>query len=57
VIDPFDLELLESMATNTTSEELHNEIIAMTCKKHGIDIIYSNDEDFDQNYGLTLRKF
>ena len=57
LIDSFDLTILESMVQNTSSEEIHDEVIAMTCKKHNVNIIYSNDDNFEQNYGLTLRTF
>ncbi len=57
LIDSFDLTLLESMVQNVKSVVLHDEVIAMTCKKHDVNIIYSNDENFERNYGLTLRTF
>ncbi len=57
IIDNFDLETLKLMLENTESHELHDEIIAMTCKKYAIDIIYATDKKFVEIFHLTLRSW
>ncbi|MHA1674480.1 MAG: type II toxin-antitoxin system VapC family toxin [Promethearchaeota archaeon] len=57
IIDNFDLETLKLMLENTESHELHDEIIAMTCKKYDIDIIYATDKKFKEIFGLKLRSW
>ena len=57
IIDNFDLETLKLMLENKESHELHDEIIAMTCKKYDIDIIYATDKKFEEIYNLTLRSW
>lgn len=57
IIDNFDLEILKLMLNNIESHELHDEIIAMTCKKHNTKIIYSTDEKFRDIFGLELRSW
>lgn len=44
LVDPFDESILDEMVANEKSSELHDEIIAMTCKKHGTNYGCSNDE-------------
>ncbi len=56
-IDGFDVEIVEKMIENPINTELHNEIIAMTCKKYKTRVIYSKDQAFETNFGLVLRKW
>jgi predicted nucleic acid-binding protein len=55
IIDDFNLEIIKLMLKNAESYELHDEIIAMTCKKHNTDIIYSKDKKFKEMFNLQLR--
>ena len=57
IIDGFNLEIIKLMLENSKSHELHDEIIAMTCKKHGTDIIYSTDSKFKEIFNLQLRSW
>ena len=57
IIDNFDLETLKMMLKNSESHELHDEIIAMTCKKYDTDIIYSKDKKFEEIFHLKLRSW
>ncbi|MBN1215669.1 MAG: PIN domain-containing protein [Candidatus Lokiarchaeota archaeon] len=55
IIDNFDLDTLKLMLNNDQSHELHDEIIAMTCKKYGTKIIYGTDIKFKEIFNLDLR--
>ena len=57
IIDDFNLESIKLMLKNTKNHELHDEIIAMTCKKHDTDIIYSKDKKFKEIFHLQLRSW
>ncbi len=57
IIDDFNLEIIKLMLKNAESHELHDEIIAMTCKKHNTDIIYSKDKKFKEKFNLNLRSW
>ncbi len=57
IIDDFNLEIIKLMLKNAKSHELHDEIIAMTCKKHETDIIYSKDKKFKEIFNLQLRSW
>jgi len=57
IIDDFDLEIIKLMKENMKSHELHDEIIAMTCKKHFTDIIYSTDKKFEEVFNLQLKSW
>ncbi|HEA71165.1 hypothetical protein LCGC14_0779580 [marine sediment metagenome] len=57
IIDGFNLEIIKLMLKNAKSHELHDEIIAMTCKKHDTDIIYSKDKKFKETFNLQLRSW
>ena len=57
IIDDFNLESIKLMLKNIKSHELHDEIIAMTCKKHDTDIIYSKDKKFKEIFHLQLRSW
>ena len=57
IIDKFDIEIVRLMLENDESYELHDEIIAMTCKKYNTDIIYSTDKRFEEVYKLKLRSW
>ena len=57
IIDGFNLEIINLMLKNVKSHELHDEIIAMTCKKYDIDIIYSTDSKFKEILNLQLRSW
>lgn len=57
IIDDFDLEIIKLMLKNTENHELHDEIIAMTCKKYKTNIIYSTDKKFEEIFKLTLRSW
>jgi predicted nucleic acid-binding protein len=57
IIDDFNLEIIKLMIKNAESHELHDEIIAMTCKKHNTDIIYSKDKKFKEIFNLQLRSW
>jgi predicted nucleic acid-binding protein len=57
IIDDFNLEIIKLMLKNAKSHELHDEIIAMTCKKHDTDIIYSTDSKFKEIFNLQLRSW
>ena len=54
IIDSFDTKILEIMSQNAESKELHDEIIASTCKKYNTDIIYTKDDIFKRDYGLKI---
>lgn len=55
IIDDFDVNIIKLMVNNTESHELHDEIIAMTCKKYNTNIIYSTDTKFRDIFNLELR--
>ncbi|MHA1274899.1 MAG: type II toxin-antitoxin system VapC family toxin [Promethearchaeota archaeon] len=57
IIDDFDIEIVKLMLENEESHELHDEIIAMTCKKYKTDIIYSTDKKFEEIFNLQLRSW
>ncbi len=57
IIDNFDLKIIKLMLKNVKSHALHDEIIAMTCKKHDTDIIYSKDSKFKEIFDLQLRSW
>lgn len=57
IIDDFDLKIIQLMLKNAESHELHDEIIAMTCKKYNTDIIYSKDKKFKELFNLQLRSW
>lgn len=57
IIDDINLEIIQLMLKNAESHELHDEIIAMTCKKHDTDIIYSKDKKFKELFNLQLRSW
>jgi len=57
IIDDFDLEIIKLMKDNIKSHELHDEIIAMTCKKHSTTIIYSTDNKFVEIFNLQLKSW
>ncbi len=57
IIDDFNLEIIKLMLENMESHELHDEIIAMTCKKHDTNIIYSTDKKFKDIFKLQLRSW
>jgi len=53
VIEPFSLEILELMVGNRDSYELHDEIIAMTCRKYNTKLICTKDKQLTETYNLT----
>lgn len=57
IIDNFDIEIIKLMLENKDSHELHDEIIAMTCKKYSTRIIYSTDKKFEEIFKLELRSW
>jgi len=57
IIDDFDIEIIKLMLKNIESHELHDEIIAMTCKKYNTSIIYSTDKKFEEIFNLKLRSW
>ena len=57
IIDDFDIEIIKLMLKNVESHELHDEIIAMTCKKYNTSIIYSTDKKFEEIFKLKLRSW
>ena len=57
IIDDFDLKIIKLMLNNTESHELHDEIIAMTCRKYNTNIIYSTDTKFREIFNLELRSW
>ena len=57
IIDGFDIEIIKLMLKNVESHELHDEIIAMTCKKYNTSIIYSTDKRFEEIFNLKLRSW
>jgi predicted nucleic acid-binding protein len=57
IIDNFDLKIIKLMLNNAESHELHDEIIAMTCRKYDTNIIYSTDKKFEEVFGLQLRSW
>jgi predicted nucleic acid-binding protein len=57
IIDGFNLKIIKLMLNNAKSHELHDEIIAMTCKKHDTDIVYSKDLKFKEIFNLQLRSW
>ena len=57
IIDNFNLKIIKQMLNNVKSHELQDEIIALTCKKHGPNIIYSKDSKFKEIFNLQLRSW
>ncbi len=57
IIDDFDIEIIKLMLKNIESHELHDEIIAMTCKKYNTCIIYSTDKNYEEIFKLKLRSW
>ena len=57
IIDDFNIEVIKLMLKNIESHELHDEIIAMTCKKYNTSIIYSTDKKFEEIFKLKLRSW
>lgn len=57
IIDSFDIKIIKLMLKNKESHELHDEIIAMTCKKYNTNIIYSTDKKFEEIFNLDLRSW
>jgi len=57
IIDSFDLKILEYMTQSETNSELHDEIIALTGRKHKTNIIYAKDNVFKDIFGLKLMKW
>ncbi|TFG25872.1 MAG: PIN domain-containing protein [Promethearchaeota archaeon] len=57
IIDDFNLEIIKLMLENIESHELHDEIIAMTCKKYNTNIIYSKDDKLKEIFKLQLRSW
>lgn len=57
IIDDFNLDSIKLMLKNEESHELHDEIIAMTCKKHATEIVYSRDKKFKEIFNLQLRSW
>ncbi|MHA1235905.1 MAG: type II toxin-antitoxin system VapC family toxin [Promethearchaeota archaeon] len=57
IIDDFNIEIIKLMLKNIESHELHDEIIAMTCKKYNTGIIYSTDKKFEEIFKLKLRSW
>jgi predicted nucleic acid-binding protein len=57
IIDPFDIEIIKLMLNNKDSHELHDEIIASTCRKYQVDTIYTTDKKFHELFGLKLRSW
>jgi len=57
IIDDFNMTIIKLMVKNSKSHEMHDEIIAMTCKKHDTNIIYSNDKKFKEMFNLQLRSW
>ena len=53
----FNLEIIKLMLENIESHELHDEIIAMTCKKYNTNIIYSTDDKLKEIFKLQLRSW
>ncbi|GEM_PF-7004760 len=53
IIEPFSLEILELMVGNRDRYELHDEIIAMTCRKYSTRLICTKDEKLTRTYNLT----
>jgi predicted nucleic acid-binding protein len=57
IIDEFDLKIIKLMLNNSESHELHDEIIAMTCRKYKTNIIFSTDIKFREIFNLDLRSW
>ena len=57
IIDSFDTPIVDMMLQNRDSYEIHDEIIAMTCRKYNTSIIYTKDQKFKDIWHLTLRKW
>jgi len=57
IINDFDIEIIKLMLKNIESHELHDEIVAMTCKKYNTSIIYSTDKKFEEIFNLKLRSW
>ncbi|TFG01550.1 MAG: PIN domain-containing protein [Promethearchaeota archaeon] len=57
IIDDFDLEIIKLMLENRESHELHDEIIAMTCKKYKTEVVYSTDKKLKEIFKLQLRSW
>ncbi len=57
IIDSFDTQIMELMLQNKQRHEIFDEIIAMTCKRHGTNIIYATDKKFKEVFNLELRSW
>ncbi len=57
IIDYFDEEILDFLLQDPRHHELFDEIIALSCKRHQTDIIYSRDRKFKEVFGLELRSW
>ncbi|TFG18613.1 MAG: type II toxin-antitoxin system VapC family toxin [Promethearchaeota archaeon] len=57
IIDSFDLNLIKLMLHNHESHELHDEIIAITCKKYDTNVVYGTDLKFETVFNLKLRSW
>ena len=54
MIDSLDITILDQMMDNKDSYELHDEIIAMTCKKYQTKTIYTRDPKLRDFWGLDI---
>ena len=57
IIDDFNIQIIKLMLENKESHELHDEIIAMTCRKYNTDMIYSTDNKFEEIFNLNLKSW
>ena len=57
IIDAFDTQLLDLMLQNKQYHEIFDEIIAMSCKRHGTNIIYATDKKYREIFHLDLRSW
>ena len=53
IIDSFDIAILDEMMETKESYEIHDEIIAITCRKYKTTIIYTKDPKFKDFWGLA----
>ena len=53
IIDNFDVKILDLMMENKESYELHDEIIAYTCRKYNTTKIYTKDLKFKEFWSLN----
>jgi predicted nucleic acid-binding protein len=55
IIDYFDEEILDFLLQNDEYNEIFDELIALSCKRHQTNIIYTRDRKFETVFKLEIR--